>query len=435
MSTVSSRPPSRSRSSSPSRSPQQPSGKSKTPTSSPQSQTKDRYTPSSRSPDRNPARESAAPQIKSAWEESLSSKGGSGKPAETAATATEPRRHGVHHTQESDHFIGRSSRAGGLGYRHPEGVVDIPSAWGETSVGPAIHSGDRLNLQAVTPEMISGLGPSNRRSLLDGLPDGDRNTTYRTEDANGNSTEHSRREDLATTTARRMYASGDSSAFAETFAARPESVLPWLDARSSGVLTDNMDTILSDMRATGGIIDEREQRALGSLHESYLRTHGGSDPGAIQGSMQDLLRKYTERGLTDPAGSGLGSREFAEQYGVLTGSMASGMARYMENVGFDQERASAVKWDLLEAGAGFLPGMAGSTAQALLKCAQVNETLGDRPFRAEQMPAQFMGSLQTQAREWEDNGSYPAGWNREMWAQSQRVVTETLNNNGFLVGG
>lgn len=207
---------------------------------------------------------------------------------------------------------------GGLRYV-PQGQVGMHESWRGTAVGPAIGHDGRLDMSRVTPEMFRTLSPEQRRVFMEemgrhevavfqSLPDG---RTGAPNNVNG-----------AEAMRNVMYASGDSTAFAQAYAAAPgptrnlgtyvpptiheiaAPVLgvgprpqPEMSPAMDRVLAENLGTVMQEFSANGGGIQGTELTTANRLVQRYIGAQAGEDPARAQECVQTMLRSLDGSGL------------------------------------------------------------------------------------------------------------------------------------------
>lgn len=311
-----------------------------------------------------------------------------------------------------------------------DATIEMHPSWADTSLATAMD-GNTLDLNRVTPEMLKDLSPTNLNVFMDsylGSRDfdvvmyngaGDRITgsgaLWWAEDSssiNG-----------ATAMAGKMWASGDSEAFAQAFAAAPEHVLEYLTDNGSRVLTaENMALILNEMQASAqsadgpAQYDPGELDAMGTLVQRYLELNAGDDPERVAQAIEDLMGEVSE------------TMEFTpENAGVMTGTLVAGMLKHFDAIeASDEQRNRMITGvaGVLGAAAGaFGPWGAAVSVGISGLSAIYNEV--DQPRDFEDVASRLQGSVQL---DWLQNP--PEGWSEDDIQTAVIWVETTILNNG-----
>lgn len=311
-----------------------------------------------------------------------------------------------------------------------DATIEMHSSWADTSLAGAMD-GNTLDLNRVTPEMLKGLSPTNLNIFMDsylGTRDfdvvmyngaGDRITgsgaLWWADDSssiNG-----------ATAMAAEMWASGDSEAFAQAFAAAPEHVLEYLSDNGSRVLTaENMALIFNEMRASAQTADGRseydpgELDAMGTLVQRYLELNAGEDPERVAQAIEDLMGEVSE------------TMEFTpENAGVLTGTLVAGMLKHFDAIeASDEQRNRMINGvaGVLGATAGAFGPWGAAVSVGISGLSAIYSEL-DQPRDFEEVASRLQGSVQLG---WLQNP--PEGWSEDDVQTAVIWVETTILNNG-----
>lgn len=303
--------------------------------------------------------------------------------------------------------------------------MDMHESWRNTSLAGAMN-GNALNLNNVTPEMVNGLSANNMRTFMGMLERRDL-TVERFNGAGQRTTgglfSNTTTENGATAFARHIWASGNSEAFARTFAASPDRILPHLSGNGARVLTsENMALIMREMAASNTDtrrpgFDPRELNALGSLTQRYLEFNAGSDPQRASNAMQNLLRDINNSGMPFTP----------RNAGVVNGAITSGMIKHFDSIRASDEQRNRILngvFDAAAAGAGGF-GPWGAVAAAGIVGLRTIYNEADRPRDFSEYANRMQGALQL---EWLQNP--PAQWNRDDVQDAILWTQTTILNNG-----
>jgi len=298
----------------------------------------------------------------------------------------------------------------------PHARIAMHESWRGTSLGPIIGEDGKLDLARLTPEMFKSLGPNNRRILMDMLGTQEIEVSRRTAEGG------TRRGRLngATALAGMMWASGDSTAFAQAFGAAPERVLPFLSANGTRILTaENMATIMREMASSRGQYEPGELNAMGSLVQKYLERNAGSDPARARASMEQLLRAVNGSGM-DPTTSNVG---------VVTGSIISGMLKHFDAIrASDTTRNNIINgmFDGVTAAAGGFGPWGAAVGAGLVGLRTIyNEANPPRDYT--EVANRLQGAIQL---DWLQGVNVPPGWSREDIHNALHWIQTTILNNG-----
>jgi len=300
----------------------------------------------------------------------------------------------------------------------PERIA-LQGDWQSSALKDAITGvPPKLNLNRVTPEMLKGLSADQARAFMRELGEHEQVKAYvGTADGSRGPAPTS---NAAALMAAKMWASGDTAAFAKVFAADPERVMPFLNGRGAGALTaGHLADIVQEMRASGKMIDEREQRVLGSLVQQYLEKNVGEDPNKIGPAMQALVSEISCSGLAASP----------ENAGIVVGTIVAGMLKHFDQI----DAGVAQRKEFIGNLAGFasdLGGAAGGWGNALAPVISglnfIYQNLDQVPNEQE-VARRLHGAVQTR---WEQGGA-PGGWNDQEIGKALRWMGMALRNNGF----
>jgi hypothetical protein len=298
----------------------------------------------------------------------------------------------------------------------PRARIGLHESWRNTALGPIIGDDGKLDLSRLTPEMFKNLGPDNRRVLMNIL--GRETVDASTQTADG--TRRNERLNGATAVAGMMWASGDSTAFAQAFAAAPERVLPHLSGGGTRVLTaENMATIMREMSSSDGRYEPAELNALGSLVQKYLERNAGEDPARARASMEQLMGAINRSGM-DPSTSNVG---------VVTGSVISGMLKHFDAINAsDTTRNNIVNgmFDGLTAAAGGFGPWGAAVGAGLVGLRTIfNEANPPRDYT--EVANRLQGAIQL---DWLQGRNLPPDWSREDMHNALHWIQTTILNNG-----
>ncbi|MFA5507440.1 MAG: hypothetical protein WC314_05315 [Vulcanimicrobiota bacterium] len=216
------------------------------------------------------------------------------------------------------------------------------TTWLETPLGPAFEDG-QLDLNKITPEMISSLTPQQRRELTDQLKT--LQVDFEAEYSSGEQTQGTESADFYLANFLLGKEGGDKAA-AQLFAANPEmldgllgSGQPMAPGEGSlaplvRAISSNLDTVVDDMRSTnpdGEPWETRELEGLGTLMALdmeaglYQKDEFGHitrrDPNHEDAA--EIALRYT---------NALGARDDTE-IGAFSGVMLNGLFKFFEETG------------------------------------------------------------------------------------------------------
>jgi hypothetical protein len=305
------------------------------------------------------------------------------------------------------------------------GTQVMHESWKGTSLSGAMN-GNTLDLNRVTPQMLKDLSPDNRKTFMGILGA----KKFDVEVYNGAGKLKSgglifgrtSKVDGATAFAMKMWASGDSTAFAKTFAAAPEKVMPHLTGNGSRVLTaENMALIMNEMRTSQTAsgkpgYDPAELNAMGSLVQKYLERNAGKDPAKNKAAVEQLMREVNRTMPFTP-----------ENAGVFTGTLISGMMKHFDQIKASDEQRNRILngvFDGVAAGAGGF-GPWGAVAAVGVVGLRTIYNEADRPRDFTEVANRMQGAVQL---EWEQNP--PKDWSPDDLAKANRWIQHAILNNG-----
>lgn len=311
-----------------------------------------------------------------------------------------------------------------------DATIEMHPSWADTSLAGAMD-GNTLDLNRVTPEMLKDLSPTNLNLFMDSYL-GSRELDVVMYNGAGDRitgsgalwwADDSSSFNGATAMAAKMWASGDSEAFAQAFAAAPEHVLEYLTGNGSRVLTaENMALILNEMQASAqttngrGEFDPGELDAMGTLVQRYLELNAGDDPERVAQAIQDLMGEVSA------------TMEFTpENAGVLTGTLVAGMLKHFDAIeASDEQRNRIVNGvaGMLGAASGAL-GPWGAAVGAGIAGLQAIYNEVDQPREYQDVATRVQGAVEL---EWAQNP--PAGWTEQDIDIAFRWLRLTIHNNG-----
>lgn len=311
-----------------------------------------------------------------------------------------------------------------------DATIEMHSSWTDTSLAGAMD-GSTLDLNRVTPEMLKDLSPTNLNVFMDSYLGSREFDVVMYNGAGDRITgsgalwwaDDSSSYNGATAMAGKMWASGDSEAFAQAFAAAPEHVLEYLTDNGSRVLTaENMALIMGEMQASAQTAngpseyDPGELDAMGTLVQRYLELNAGDDPERVAQAVEDLMGEVSE------------TLEFTpENAGVLTGTLVAGMLKHFDQIeASDEQRNRMITGvaGVLGAAAGaFGPWGAAVSVGISGLSAIYNEV--DQPRDFEEVASRLQGAVQLG---WLQNP--PEGWSEDDVQTAVIWVETTILNNG-----
>lgn len=311
-----------------------------------------------------------------------------------------------------------------------DATIEMHSSWADTSLAGAMD-GNTLDLNRVTPEMLEDLSPTNLNIFMDSYL-GSRDFDVVMYNGAGDRitgsgalwwADDSSSMNGATAMAGKMWASGDSEAFAQAFAAAPEHVLEYLTDNGSRVLTaENMALILSEMQASAQTAngsseyDPGELDAMGTLVQRYLELNAGEDPERVAQAIEDLMGEVSE------------TMEFTpENAGVMTGTLVAGMLKHFDAIeASDEQRNRIVNGvaGVLGAASGAL-GPWGVAVGAGIAGLQAIYNEVDQPREYQDVATRVQGAVEL---EWAQNP--PEGWTEQDIDIAFRWLRLTIHNNG-----
>jgi len=294
--------------------------------------------------------------------------------------------------------------------------IEMHPSWNAPPLDVCFDSQGRLQLSRLTPEIFKRLSPSHRQQLMSILARHQVEVTVQS--AEGRSSRG--RANAATSLAGVMWASGDSQAFAQAFAAAPAQVLPHLSGGGARVLTaENMALILREMAASGGKLEPHELDALGSLVQKYLEHHAGKDPARARAAVEQLMRAVADSGMeATPANAG-----------VVTGALISGMIKHFDAIkASDEERNNMVNGvaDGAAAIAGSIPPWGPAVAVGMIALRTAFNS-GFKPRDFNEVASRMQGAIQL---DWLQGQNLPPGWSRDDIQDALHWIQTTILNNG-----
>jgi len=322
----------------------------------------------------------------------------------------------------------------------PQGQVGGYEPWRNTSLGPIIGQDGRLDVSRLTPEMFRGLSAEDRRLFMQNMGQVEMPALVTAADGRTGAPSNV---NGAMAIRNMMWASGDSTAFAQAWAAAPGPVgnlgqyspldpgvlisrgVPanreWvMPPRMAAVLGENFGTVMQEMSANGGGFQQPELQAAGGLVQRYMETTAGEDPARAQESVRTLLRSMNSSGL----------EMTPDNVGTATGTILGGMQRHFQAIhDSDEARNNALSAALggLGAGVGVL-GPFGALVGAGLSAAG---SIVDATAEARDYQPQAYQQRAAIRRQWQNESTRPETWSQDDVGVAIDALETAVNANGM----
>lgn len=329
----------------------------------------------------------------------------------------------------------------------PQGRIAMDESWRRTALGPIIGADGRVDVSRLNADMFRQLTPEQRRVFMQEMG---RHEMPVSQSTPGGLTSAPNNVNGAEAVRNMMWASGDSTAFAQAWAAAPGSTrnlgqyqpptISELTGPSRGVtdldrerreqtamapemarvLAENMGTVMQEMSANGGGYERPELEQAGRVVQRYMETHAGEDPQRAQECVRTMLESLDGSGLQQTP------RNVGTATGVILGGMQHHFARIHED---DEARKNALTAAL--GGAGALAGALGPFGALVGAGLSVAGSMAGTSMESRNYQSLALQQRADAKLRWENESTRPAGWTETDALVASAALQTAVDANGL----